>query len=528
VEPLIRGEAVVVSRRTIERQGCVPDRQTARVRWVAFILFAASLALRLVYLNDGLFHFDAVKMVNGVEKTVETGEFHSWFRSGSEIINLILYLPLNALFDVEKADFTARLTNAIFGSLAVAVLFLLTHLLSGRIFAGLSAAVLYSVSPIFLAVSTIAKVHGVEAFFILTAIYLVFRFHETKSRIALSLSAACMGFTPWVRESGLVFLPIYALAYLKPELRLDRRPVRFPAYALAPANLAAALVPLAAVLGAGMYIDIVERIQHQVMSALATNNASFIGLFSHVLTKALHDAWINFGLPVAGLSIAGLALLLLRERNRFLAAFLLGWLATVFYFGNLHSYGARYLTVVSIPVYILSGLTLSMLADHRHRMARPGAFSLLALAAILSFLSAYPRIEYRSRISGPKDYALWLKEQTPPNAVIIAMDDSVFIEYYAGLRCKHHPIGDPQAMKVWVREVRELLANGTPVYAVGDGLTYDHRQLFRRTLLNNFRLEQIGSHLTENYHRAELRFTFYDSPLIQLSDLFDTREEQRK
>jgi predicted membrane-bound mannosyltransferase len=171
-----------------------------------------------------------------------------------------LYLSLNALFDLERADFTARLTNAIFGSLAVAVLFLLAHLLFDRIFAGLSAAILFSVSPVFLAVTTIAKVHGVELFFILTAIYLVFRFHGTKSRVALALSAACIGFSPWVRESALVFIPIYALAYLKPELRFERKPVRLPAYALAPANLAAVLVPLAVVLGGGMYVDILDRI----------------------------------------------------------------------------------------------------------------------------------------------------------------------------------------------------------------------------------------------------------------------------
>ncbi len=130
------------------------------------------------------------------------------------------------------------------------------------------------------------------------------------------------------------------------------------------------------------------------MREFATNNARFLGLFSPVLAKAWNDASINFGLPIAGLSIAGFGLLLLRERDRFLAAFLLAWLATVFYFGNLHSYDARYVTVVSIPVYILSGLSLSMLANHGHRMARPAAISLLALVLTLSFLQAYPRIEY--------------------------------------------------------------------------------------------------------------------------------------
>jgi len=510
-----------MSHHTVERHESVPVHRTAKVRWVAFILFAASLALRLAYLNDGLFHLDSVRMVLSVEKTVETGEFHSWFRSGSEIVNLILYLPLNALFDLESADFTARLTNAIFGSLAVAALFLLTHLLFDRIFAGLSAAILLSVSPIFLAVTTIAKVHGVELFFILTAIYLVFQFHGTKSRVSLALSAACIGFSPWVRESALVFIPIYALAYLKPELRFERRPVRFPAYALAPANLAAVLVPLAVVLGGGMYVDILDRIQHQVMREFATNNARFLGLFSSVLAKAWNDASINFGLPIAGLSIAGLGLLLLRERDRFLAAFLLAWLATLFYFGNLHSYGARYLTVVSIPVYILSGFTLSMLASYGHRMARPAAISLLALVSTLSFLQAYPRIEYRSKISGPKDFALWLKEQVPPNAVIIATDDSVFIEYYAGLRCKKNPIEDANVMREWVRDVRKLLESGTPVYAVGSAFTYDHRWRLRRTLQAQFKLERIGSHLTEDYHRSELHSAYYDSPLIRLSVLPD-------
>ncbi len=74
-------------------------------------------------------------------------------------------------------------------------------------------------------------------------------------------------------------------------------------------------------------------------------------------------------------------------------------------------------------------------------------------------------------------------------------------------------------MREWVRGVRKLLENGTPVYAVGSAFTYDHRWRLRKTLQAQFQLERIGSHLTEDYHRSELHSAFYDSPLIRLSVL---------
>ncbi len=500
--------------KTSDHQRTVSARDAVRIGWLAFALFAASLALRMVYLNDGLFHFDSVMMVENVEKTAATGQFHSWFRSGAEIVNLILYLPLHAIIGLEKADYTARLTNAIFGSLSVSVLFLMTYLLLDRIFAGLSAAILFSVSPLFLSVTTIAKVHGVETFFVLTAIYLVFRFHRTRSRVALAFSAASMGFAPWVRESALLFVPIYVLAYLRPELYVARRFLRVPACALLPANLACILVPLLLVLGLGLYVDIFDRFYQQVLNPVDFNSAQFIGFFSPILPIALRDAATNFGLPIAVLGASGIGLLLVEDRDKFLPVFLVAWLSTVFYFGNVPSYGARYLTVASIPVYVFVGVSLSALSSLSNRLARPGASVVLALVSALSFSSVYPLLEYRSRVSGPKDYALWLKEQVPPDALIIVMDDSVFVRYYAGLRTKSPPIGDAEAMQGWTREVGEILKSGTPVYLIGTARAY-HPQ-FRKTLSSHFALQKIASRRTEDYHRAELRFTLYESLLIRI------------
>jgi hypothetical protein len=271
------------------------------------------------------------------------------------------------------------------------------------------------------------------------------------------------------------------------------------------------------VLAAALYIDLFERIHHQAVGLKTSSNAQWIGLFSPVLPKAFRDSMINFGLPILSLGAIGFVLLWTRDRDKFLPALLLAWLSTFLYFGNVHSYGPRYLTVTLIPVYILAGASLSTLIDLPNRLARAAVIALTVILSAYSFLSAYPRLEYRSRISGPKDYALWLQKQVPPDSLIIAMDDAIFIRYYTDLRTKPHPVGGMQVMQDWAWGVREILRRGTPVYVIGSAFSYDRTNAFRKTLNARFRLERIASRRTEDYHRAELEFTLYESWLTRVS-----------
>jgi hypothetical protein len=100
------------------------------------------------------------------------------------------------------------------------------------------------------------------------------------------------------------------------------------------------------------------------------------------------------------------------------------------------------------------------------------------------------------------------------------MDDAPFIEYYAHRKSLDHPpdiSSGRQELTRFLGKVSMYLAQKTPVYLTGSGLTYDRKKIFQGLLLTNYDITIVGSKLSEDYHRPELAFHKYNQTLFKLA-----------
>jgi hypothetical protein len=167
---------------------------------------------------------------------------------------------------------------------------------------------------------------------------------------------------------------------------------------------------------------------------------------------------------------------------------------------------------VVIPVCVSAACALAFIYA-KYRLI---ALSLLACCMVLMFSDIYPILSYRRTFNGEKQFALFVKEKTPENAIIIAMDDSVFIEYYGLRKCITYP-PDQAGLDRFILTISGYLRNNVPVYfSTGCLYGYDRKNILRRALRENFNLKLTGAHLAEDYHRAEVSFQTYSERLYKV------------
>jgi hypothetical protein len=204
------------------------------------------------------------------------------------------------------------------------------------------------------------------------------------------------------------------------------------------------------------------------------------------------------------------------------AFFFLVWFLLIFYFGNLAVYAPRFLDIVILPVYILGSYTLAGIYSKDKAVAA----IIVVYLVICMFIFMYPTLKFRHSYNGEKEFALFVKEKTEPNAIIVSMDDSVFIEYYGARKSLAHPVNNWKEMHEFLRKVAAYLVRGIPVYLTGSGLSYDPKYTFRNIVLTNFDMTFVGSKLCEDYHRPELQFAKYDQNLYKLDFKFKKGSEK--
>ncbi len=473
---------------------------------IVILVFLLSFTVRISYMNDGLFHHDSVRLAEAVEDTL-AGDFHGQIngRYGSVLINLVIYAPLQFLGI--NAEFSTIFTNILFSSLSVVLIFLLGNYWFSRR-AGVYTALLFSFSSLFLTTSTVAKPTGLELFFILLAFVLLHEYWKRKKLFWLLFSGISIGFAPLVRESALIFVPLYFLYVLSPRITIKGLSLSHEKFH----NLCWSLFGFIIPFGIGLFSYLGEVLYGTLFST-SRISIKFLSFFSPTLAVALNDLYSSLGLFTIIFVAIGLFLSYYKKDNYFFPIFMILWCMTIFYYGNTSGYTARYLVITSFPFYLLAGLALSKI--------KWGVVAqiIVCVLMILSFYNVKDLLSFRANYSGPKEYALWVKKQVPSKSIIIAMDESPFFEYYGELETLLHPVDDKKKIDTWIIELRQLIRLGRPVYLVESGLAYDDNFILRPALFSSFRLIPVGSKLTEDYHRPELKTTAYAQKLARLEPI---------
>jgi hypothetical protein len=128
----------------------------------------------------------------------------------------------------------------------------------------------------------------------------------------------------------------------------------------------------------------------------------------------------------------------------------------------------------------------------------------------------YPMLSFRHQYNGEKRFALFVKDKTEENALIIAMDESPFINYYGKRKTISHPVMAPEKVGGVITQIKTYLHNGIPVYLIESALTYDQEEAFCKAVNENFELSYVGQALNENYHKPEIKFDLWNEKLYKL------------
>ena len=483
---------------------------TLNKKLILLLLFLLNFSLGLAFINEGLFHYDSVVLAKAVENTYKTGQLQEAVRGryGCVIINSIIYLPFFKLG--QNADFAIRFSSILFHSLSIVALFLFIYELFADSIQAIAGALLLSFTPFYFSPNTYGKEHGLSIFLLLLSFYLLLRGLKKNALYLIGISSFILAFSVSVKESILLIVPLYFLFYLSPVITISPFKITVPRERLKAGTLLSLILPFLVVFFV-IFFTYLKAEFYREMYVKDSTSAIFLGLFSRLLKDAFGDLFKSIPALTFLFSIIGFKRLI-NKGNIFLPFFLLLWFMLIFYFGNVITYGARYLDIVIIPVYILASYALSWL----YAKDKLAACAIVAYLAFAMFMFMYPVLSFRHRYNGEKQFALFVREKTEDKALIISMDDSVFIEYYAQRKILTHPLSDRKQMTIFLRRVAVSLVNNIPVYLTGSGLSYDKQGIFRNILLTNFDMKIVGSKLSEDYHRAEMGFTKYDQTLFKL------------
>lgn len=472
--------------------------------WPA-VLFVVTLLVRLPFRAAGLSHHDEVPLATAVESTVADGRLAPALhgRYGSVLLNLLFYLPYHLLTG-GRADVVLPFTGVLMGAVLVSAVYLLLLELSGDEPSALVGALLLGFCPLFLTTSTTGKEQIPAIAFASLAAWALARASARRSPAWLAAGTLLCCISLLVHEASLTLVPVLAavLALVGIERHLGWRRIL--------SDLAVLLGPVVLLFAFSLWRHVARNV-----TVVDSGTSNFLGFFSEVLPEAARDLVGSVGVPTLVLAGAGLVVVL-RRRGALLA--LLPWALLLFYFGNVGSYAPRYLLWGLPPILMLAGLGATWAASFLNaERARTATLAVLTLSiSAIGFAEVLPLIARRSERLYLKESALFLRDRTEPDAVVLCMDDCGFVQYYAGRQTMVHPVDDPVAMETFVRRVKLLATSGKGVYAGKYAFLYDEDGTFARQIRANFQATLVAVLLNEWYYRPELEDTSFRDEIILL------------
>ena len=322
-------------------------------------------------------------------------------------------------------------------------------------------------------------------------------------------------FSVSVRESVLATVPLYFLLYLSPGISFHPFRINIPKERFNPKSLTLLLLPFLVFLCMALFTSVGSQLHAEVFArdikpGLPVNY--FRGIFSPGIKLAVRDLLISIPLLLFPVFIIGVRKMASKEKP-FLVSFLLLWVMSILYFGNIRSYAPRYLDISVIPVYIFVSYALSV-AYNKYKMA---TIMIVIYFVASMFLFMYPMLSFRHRYNGEKQFASYVKENTENNAVIVSIDDGAFIEYYGQRQTLTPAVGDVKKIADFIKRIDGYLLNKVPVYVTQSAVTYDPGDTLKEAINSNFNVSIVGEKLYEDYHRPELSFQALYQKLFKLN-----------
>jgi len=487
------------------------------------LVFAGNLVLRLALISKGPYHVDVLDMIPKAQQWINTGTLSPLFGSGYPLATILagISMKVSQVFSVDDPVFAANMVSVIFGALTAVAFFILARELFGVTAATLST-MLFSVSPIFLALSVYGKNHVATLFFFLQALVSLLFYAQGRGKKHLYLAALLLGFMGACRLQDLILLSgptLFFLLAVLPE-EISSRATRIKKNDLwvivGVTVLVVVCFHLPFLIGPGRegYLNqftwfwkmgVTENYISPVSSQLVI---AFI-----YLDKTLTEVGIL-------LAVLGLARLAVKKRREFLFLFL--WiLFPLAFYGNLQTASTpRFFLIILPPFFLAMGYFLAAYLKAA-KFFRVVILVLVVVMEYLMFSSVYPTLRVRHEHAYLPEFCEWIKEQTEPDAVIVATDEIVFVRYYAGRQVLARPksFGHISATEraLFLAQVDALLAKGTPVYFTSPSLySYDRYREFSGEVLQRYVLTSRGTRPYEDWHKGEMSLQVFGFDLYKI------------
>ena len=476
-------------------------------RFILILLFLFSLIIRLLFINAGLFHHDSVQLAIATEETVKTFELHA--AVGGKLvlvlINSLIFLIPYYFLKVTSAEFTITLTSIFFAALSICFLYLFLRELTNKVFISFASSILFSVTPIYLSVTTYAKSHSLSIFFVLLAAYTLIKSTKENSKKLGFISGLSLGILLFIRPSDFLFIIpfIFLFLYAHKIIKLENSKARFKVNFLYLIVLPLLLISL--LYGITQFSVIVSQIKSNPL------------VFDKIVLLSSIVSLINTT-TIIGFLFLLIGLYYLFIKNRYLLAFFLFWFFTTYiYYSNVFTFAQRFLILSLIPIMILVGYGLEFFYIKNKIIA----FIILILIASSMFLSIYPIIKYRHVHSGGKDLALFVNNLTENNSVVIIGDDGPFLDYYGYRRTIAYPAtNNKELLDNFIEKVNDILDSNINVYIPETNYIYHHppkeSKMVYDLINENFNVTVVGEIIWENYHHASILSQKFDVYLFKL------------
>ena len=121
---------------------------------------------------------------------------------------------------------------------------------------------------------------------------------------------------------------------------------------------------------------------------------------------------------------------------------------------------------------------------------------------------------FRHHYCGPKEFAIFVKENTENDSIIISNDESVFLIYYGNRTTMgYSPNPSQDEHRKIILNIIGLLKSNRSLYVTG---SVYYRPVPNYVLNKNFVLEEIGTAVNEEYHHAVLNLRTRNEPLYRI------------
>ncbi len=443
--------------------------------FILTFLFMFSLIFRFFFRSKGLLHMDSIVYVNTASAIVDSGRLHYAHSPGFPGVGIIYGLS-NLFLDlpIEKVSIYA---SVFIGSLSIPLTYLFVYRFTRNQGIALITALLLMVNPLHWSLSEQALSDILSFFFlILTAYMLTF---DNGMKI---LSGIAFGIAISIRLTNILFFPFYIFLLFK-EREIG-------------SLLKGSILSFTGLL---FYFPVYLLYGFEYFTSSAARN-KFVPTLLPKIKDYLFDIFsVSLSTAFIPLFLFGMTILLKKRRYFHLSALILWIVPFFFYYGNVLTVAARYFIPIIPPLLILISFGLKSIRKNARML-------LIFLILLQSIGYIYPVLDSRSTHSYQEEFALYVKNNTETNSLLVVSEETAFIQYF----------GNRTAIPLNVTLTKSCLMEGKNVYVVSSAFFKRGGEEKEVEFRGTFNFTLVGTRLNEDFHHRAIYSGFFNESLYKL------------